>query len=76
MVIVGCLLSIATFFLLWLVTSAATVVRARRRAKRRPDLLTSLARGCTVSDLAEIDSELERVLTQEHGNTDWIQNGG
>lgn len=75
-VIVGCLLSIVAFFLLWLVTSTATVIRAGRRARHRPDLLTRLARGCAVSDLAEIDDELERVLAQEHGRADWIQNGG
>ena len=65
-VITVCLLSVVLFFFLWAVASVLTVARARRQAKRRPELLTGLARGCTVSDLAEIDVELEQVLAQEH----------
>jgi hypothetical protein len=65
-VITACLLSVVLFFLLWAGASALTIARARRRARRRPELLAGLARGCAVSDLAEIDDALRQVLAQEH----------
>ncbi len=65
-VIAVCLLSVVLFVFLWAGASVLTVAAARRRAKRRSELLTGLARGCAVSDLDEIDDGLERVLAQEH----------
>lgn len=62
-----CLLSVVLYFVLWAVAATLTVTQARRRARRRPELLTGLARACTVSDLAEIDDELQQILIQEHG---------
>lgn len=65
-VITVCLLSVVVFFFLWAGASILTLAQARRSAKHRPALLTGLARGCTVSDLEEIDRELQQVLAQEH----------
>lgn len=66
MVISACLLSVVLFFLLWAGASVLTIAQARRRARRRPELLAGLARSCAVSDLAEIDDALQQVLAQEH----------
>lgn len=65
-VITACLLSVVVFFLLWAAASVLTIARARHRERHRSELLAGLARGCAVSDLAEIDDELQQVLTQEH----------
>lgn len=65
-VITACLLSVVVFFFLWAGASILTLARARRSAKHRPMLLAGLARCCTVSELEEIDRELQRVLAQEH----------
>ena len=66
-VITICLLSIVLYVVLWAVAATLTVTHARRRARRQPDVLTGLARACTVSDLAAIDDELQQILIQEHG---------
>lgn len=65
-VVTVCLLSVALFFLSWAGASVLTLARARRRARRRPELLARLARGCAVSDLADIDDALQQILEQEH----------
>lgn len=65
-VVTVCLLSVVLLFLLWAGASVLTIARARRGATRRPELLAGLARGCTVSDLADIDDELQQILAQEH----------
>ncbi len=70
-VVTVCLLSVVLFFLSWAGASVLTIVRARRRARLRPELLAGLARGCAVSDLADIEDELRQILAQEH----WRQPG-
>ena len=61
-----CLLTIVLLFLSWAGASVLTIARARHRARRPPEPLAGLARGCAVRDLADIDDELEQVLAQEH----------
>ncbi len=65
-IVTVCLLSVVLFFLSWVGASVLTLARARRRARRRPELLAWLARDCAVSDLADIDDALQQILEQEH----------
>lgn len=60
------LLSIVGFFLLWAAVSVLTVVKGRHRARARSREFAELSRDCAVSDLAEIDEALRRVLAEEH----------
>lgn len=63
-VALGC---IGMFFVAGAVLSLLTVVRARRRSLRPRRELGQLARCSSVSELADIDDALDRVLSEEHG---------
>jgi hypothetical protein len=60
------LISIGLFMVLGAGVSLLTVARATRRARRRPPHLGQLSRWYSVSELAEIDEALDRILAEEH----------
>ncbi len=49
------------------VLSALTVANARRRARMRSRHVRALARWCPVSELAELDEDLDRVWISDRG---------
>lgn len=60
------LAGIGLFGVVGAVAALLTVIRAERQA-RRPRGLGQLSRWCPVTELAEIDEALDRILAEEHG---------